>query len=42
MQGEVVYRIENHVDQAVDYLDKGRGEIIEAQRFAEKARRVSK
>lgn len=42
LQGEMVDCIEHHVDQAVDYLDKGTGELIEAHRFAEKARRVSR
>lgn len=42
MQGEMVDCIEHLVGQAVDYLDEGTGELIEAHRYAEKARRVSK
>lgn len=33
--------IEHHVDQAVDYLDKGTGDLIKAHRMAEGVRRVS-
>lgn len=34
--------IESHVEKAVDYVEKGTGETIEALKYADKARRVSK